>query len=461
MILRPHEDLLDPPVPQDQADTERALLAAVLVDPSRLAEVGQVVSGDDFHDPDYGRLFATITTLHEAGWPIGDPAALVPELKRMKLPEAVSTAAFMFKLLPLGIGAHAVYYAKQVTRAATLRRQHGIGCDLLQRLHDPAADPHDVAQWLDARLQGIGGRSADPSRTIGEIAADVLADLRQPRDHARGIMSGLVSHDMTVGGWMPGELVILAARPGIGKTALGLQTAMHNATRGRPVLFVSLEMRDRELVTRTLCGLSGVNSRRLRTGRMESGDLEAIEREADEVGEVPLRIWAPSSATLARIRAVAKRDAAAGGLALLVVDYIGLVRPADSKRPRHEQVAEVSAGLKSLAKELNVPVLALCQLNREADAAEPRLSHLRESGSIEQDADIVLFIHRDKQDATEARLIIAKHRHGDTGAVALRWVPERTRFDDTGDAVEAPARSRVASGPRQKPLYDFGEYSDQ
>lgn len=260
------------------------------------------------------------------------------------------------------------------------------------------------------------------------MAADVVADLATGTCD-RPTMSGFEALDSSAGGWMSGELVILAARPGVGKTTFAMQVAAHNAARERRVLFVSLEMRDRELVARMLSGDPGVDSRRLRAGRLGTADIDKLRAAADDIRDLPVRVWAPPSATLARIRGVAKREVAFGGLSLLVVDYIGLIRPAagDTKRPRFEQVGEVSAGLKSLAKELDVPVLALCQLNREADGTEPRLSNLRDSGSIEQDADVVLFLHRE---TTATKLIVAKHRHGETGSVALRFDGSTTRFSE-------------------------------
>lgn len=425
--------VLDAAPPSDP-ESERALLASLIVAPDNVDRIADWIEPADFGDADFGRLFDALRTMHAAGLPIDDVDVMVPELKRANVPESVREVAFLHRLLQQGIAAHAVYYAKQVRRAATLRRLQAIALDCLDQVTRPSADPQQIAPWLDAQLQTLGERIAERPRRLDDFAAEILAQLQQPDEQrTSGVMTGLPRLDESTGGWMPGELVILAARPGIGKTALALQVATYNALRPRPVLFVSLEMTGRELAARVLSGLGGVDSRRLRSGRHNAQHLANIERASMEVDGVPLRIWAPAAATLPRIRAMAKQDAAAGGLALLIVDYIGLVRPDDRTRPRHEQVAEVSAGLKALAKELSIPVLALCQLNREADGNEPRLSHLRESGAIEQDADLVLFIHRDAEKAgnTDAKLIVAKHRHGETGRLSLTWIPDRTRFEDS------------------------------
>jgi replicative DNA helicase len=230
---------------------------------------------------------------------------------------------------------------------------------------------------------------------------------------------------------MPGELVILAARPGVGKTTLGMQIALHNARKSRPTLFASLEMTADELASRLASGLTGINIRKLRGASISAPQIEQITAVGDDLLQSPLRIWSPPSTTLQRLRAVAKCEAGGYGLSLLVVDYLGLIKATDGRKPRYEQVGEISAGLKALAKELSIPVLALCQLNREADGELPRLSHLRDSGSIEQDADVVMFIHR-TPDA--CKLIVAKHRHGMTDEYTVKFNPSESRFEDLSAA---------------------------
>jgi replicative DNA helicase len=252
-------------------------------------------------------------------------------------------------------------------------------------------------------------------------------------------MTGLAKLDEAMGAMLPGEMVVIAARPGQGKSALGVQIAMHAAERGRPGLIVSLEMRDTELVKRKLCEFAELDSRDVRSGRLSDEHRQQLHDAAQQLTDLPLRLWSPPSATLADIRAVARRAKAKGGLQLLVVDYLGLVRPGseDRRLPRFEQVQNISAGLKSLSKELNLPVISLCQLNREADQSAPRLSHLRESGAIEQDADLVIFLHHPESPAHIAgeqpyaqtvNVIVAKHRHGQVGKVSLLWHPRETRF---------------------------------
>jgi replicative DNA helicase len=232
---------------------------------------------------------------------------------------------------------------------------------------------------------------------------------------------------------MPGELVIIAARPGQGKTALAMQIAQRVATRGQ-VVFVSLEMRDRELIRRSLSALSGVNSKKLREARVTELEFDQLRGARMELTGLPLEICAPNRATMQQIVGMAKyRKAMGGGVRMLFVDYIGLIRAGTGERgmERHLQVGEFTAGLKSLGKELGCPVVALAQLNRDAQNKPPTLANLRESGSIEQDADIVLLIHH-PSDEPRAHLMIAKHRHGKACIVRIPWNPETTSFGDPG-----------------------------
>ena len=433
-------EILDRHLPSD-TDSELALLAACLLDPTNVDRLGDQVFPADFYDSENGRLFDAIQTLHDAGKPICDMAVLVSELKQSGLYESIGGAAFIGKLFVDGKAQapHAGFYASSVKRTARLRRQLDVAAELTRLAYDPKADPACITQWLDARLSGLDQRASDSGRTIGDIAAEVIADLKRPDARADNIFAGLPGYDETHGGWLPGELVILAARPKIGKTALAMQIAMYQATGNRPTLFISLEMEDRELVTRILCGSAKVNSRKVRTRRLDGTHIRALEAVAADMKGLPLKIEDPPQATLQKIRALAKAKKAANGLDLLVVDHLSLVRPSDPRRPRHEQVAEVSGGLKSLAKELGVVVLCLSQLNRECEGEVPRLHNLRESGAVEQDADVVLFLHRNRlpldekgnpQDTTTTKLITAAHRNGQEGEMELVWVPDETRFDE-------------------------------
>lgn len=411
---------------------ELALVGSCLMDPSVIPMVAEITTQGDFLDDTLGKAFAAIVLAHDAGLPVHNYRVMQRELIRQGVAEHHTSddgLGRLYKSTPHA--GHARYYAEVVRDAAALRRLAATGKQLIERSEDFDAKPAKLAEWATAQLAMQAPSDAAQVVTAGEVALQIVADLRAPKDRSRPLMTGLYPLDDFAGGWHPGELIILAARPSIGKTALGLQVAQHTAEQGKPALVVSLEMRDRELVSRQLAGIGGVDGRRLRSGAtLREDELAALDGATAKLDSVPLKIWAPPSATMSRIRGIAKHTAATSGLALLVVDYLGLVRPADHYRPRHEQIAEVSAGLKGLAKELDVPVLALCQLNREAEKENaPLLSHLRDSGAIEQDADVVLLLHRADRQATEASIFVAKHRHGATGLVKVEFDPEATRFD--------------------------------
>lgn len=268
-------------------------------------------------------------------------------------------------------------------------------------------------------------------------------------------MTGIAAFDEVTGGWHPGDLVILAARPGVGKTSLATQVALYLATRHRLAGVVSLEMEATQIVLRLVSAWLNIDIRALRSREIEPSNRAKLRDLASEYGDsdMPLDIWSPPTTTLSGIRGYAKRLALQGDLALLVVDYLQLVRPRDYRAPREQQVAEASRGLKAIAKELAVPVLCLSQMNRDAEKTgrAPRLSDLRESGGIEQDADSVVFIHQAEQHTAEPQLIIAKQRFGGTGSITVHFDGARTTFTD-------PPASSYANYDRELGAYERDDF---
>lgn len=422
----PPVSLFDRPPPNDP-ESERGLLAAILKDSSQLDQVRGIVSGHDFHDPEFGRMFVALGLLHEAREPIGDLLFVVPALHRMNLSERVTNAVFIGELIGVGIASNAPFYASQIRKLSLLRSWLDTGAEIIRRVHQHDAAPDQISQWIDARRDTLAETNARGIRSFREVAAEVLNDLDSPQESG-GTMTGVDSIDNVLGAMLPGEVTILAARTGIGKTSLATQIATHCAKSARPVLYVSLEMRDRELVQRQLCSWSGVNSMRVRTRVLDGGEKRRMVEAAGDLGDLPLDLWSPASATFGRIRAAAKMHHAKRALRLAVVDYVGLVAREDWKIQEHEHISRVSAGLKQLAKELPAPILCLAQLNREADKDEaPRLSQLAKSGAIEQDADVVMMLHRPKGNS-DTQCIIAKNRHGATGKFTLEFDARRTMF---------------------------------
>lgn len=424
------------------AQVEMAANGAVLIDPPVYDRMA--LSGRDFSNPGLGQLFNALGILCEARKPITDATWLTAELRRMGVAPDLCTQVALFRMVNAAVNsAHATDYADQIRTAARLREWAGIAADLQAMAADPKARPERIAQWLDSKSERLHRSNFHESVTIHQAAEAAIADMEAAASGGRvGAMTGMDGLDSAAGATMLSELLVIAARTGCGKTVMGLQIAAHNAERGRPALVVSLEMKDKELAKRKLAGMAGVDSRDMRAGTINHDERRRVRTASDELIGVPLRIWAPPHATLPEIRAASRHAKATTGLQLLVVDYIQIVRPtADERRmQRHEQIGAVTAGLKSLAKELDIVVVALAQLKRDADNEEPKLSHLRESGSIEQDADAVWLIHHPPASgrpvegpvyACGAHLIIAKHRHGETGRVRVLWHPTETRFSSS------------------------------
>lgn len=277
--------------PPFDRDSEIALLSALVLDPSNMDKVSGLVSPADFGDVDLGRLYWALALIHDAGLPIGDPHVLVPELKRLRVPEAVREPGFIAALIGRGVPFHATFYAKQIRCCEILRRQYRMGCELMEMATRPVADHAAIGQWLDSQLCNIGERVDDPPRRLGDLAEEFLEELRR-RDQAAtpGVMTGIYVADETVGGWQPGELIVLAARPGVGKSAFASQVSLHAARRDRSVLFVSLEMTGRELANRVLCGAARVDSRRVRAGLVQAKHLEQLQAAAEGSKGLPVRI---------------------------------------------------------------------------------------------------------------------------------------------------------------------------
>lgn len=442
------------------AQLECGVLAGALADPSKVSVVAAIVAGEDFRDAGLGKLFDALSIIVDGGGSLQDLAVVASELTSMRLPFELCDSGYLSGLRRQGQqgDVDVVGCARRVSAAGRTRRAAAAASDLARLLTQAAEranrGPERLLDVYQSRIdQLIGGREAQAPVTLGAAAEAWLLDQSADRP-TRGIMSGILSVDAVLGMVHPGEVLIVAARPGVGKTSFGMQAAVHNAERGRHVLFVSLEMTAAELAARELCARSDVSHQLVRTGRLDDARREKLSGAVAAVKGLPIAIWDPHVATLAQIRGVCRRQQAASGLDLLVIDYVGLVRPADAKRPRHEQMAETSAGCKALAKELSIPVIVLAQVNRAGDDGDaPRLSHLAESGALERDADIVVFLHEGK--GGERSLVIRKHRHGPTGRIRLSWRPEMTRFAD--EPQSAPARRRDKGTEPQR--FDFGEYS--
>jgi replicative DNA helicase len=327
-----------------------------------------------------------------------------------------------------------------------LRSLIDAGTDILRDAYDAADEPRQLLSRAEEKIFAIlERRTSAEAKPIQSVLEEVMVrmDARMRHEHTvGGVETGFTDLDSLCGGLHDSELVILAARPSMGKTAFAMNIAENVAINLKlPVLFVSLEMASIELADRLLCSASQVNGHRLRNGTISQEDRRRLVQKSSEIGTAPLFIDDTPSRTLTEIAAVARRLKRKQGLSLIVIDYLQLIEPDNPRDPRQEQVARIARRLKGMSRELDIPVLCLAQLNRQAEASRdnrPRLNHLRESGAIEQDADVVMFVHREEYYQTndedrervrgQAEIIIAKQRNGPIGDIKLLWQHDFTRF---------------------------------
>jgi len=413
--------------PPADREAERWVLGSVLLKPASLDEIGFLQPVDFFHD-DLRQLYAAVVEARRKGEPI-DEALLRRQFAGDDWAARIAEIA-----MSVPVAGHVHHYARIVSDLANRRRLREIllmGADAAQQ---GDGSPADILERVETELAGIRATRDDHEPVaLSSAAVDAMVRIDEISQHGKGsgLPTGLASFDEDMGGLFPGELTILAARPGVGKTSLALQIAYHNADRGRLVYFASLEMSAVELSIRQACGEGGVSNRLVRIGRLGGNDTARLSEAFNHQAAAALEIHDLASLTVASIRReIRKRKKRS--LALAVVDYLQLVTPEDRRLPREQQVARMVRGLKETAREYEIPILCLCQLNRMTDADEvPRLHHLRESGAIEQDADMVLFLSTRQPTDTEphnAILTVAKNRNGETGPLRLMWDAPRTRF---------------------------------
>ncbi len=443
-------ELLDRQPPRS-LEAERAVIGSLLLLPEACDEVALIVRPEDFYDGAHRAIYGHMLALHDDGLQI-DPTLLSQRLRDAGQYEVVGGAAYLLELgQEVATAAHAEYYARIVRDKAVLRALIHASTDIIQESFETGVDAREMLASAEQRVFRILDTKGDTQvRPVRDVLHESLAriDARLQRKHAYGgLETGLVDFDDLTGGLHDSELVILAARPSMGKTALALNIAEHIAIDqrgpGKTVLLVSLEMSALEVGDRLLCSRARVNSHRLRNGQLSGDDSRRLGATAADVGRAPLFIDDSPSRNMTEIAATARRLKRQEDLALVIVDYLQLIEPDNPRDPRQEQVARISRRLKGLARELSVPVLCLAQLNRQVEATRdnrPQLSHLRESGAIEQDADVVAFVHREEFYQTneedrervkgQADLMVRKQRNGPTGDLKLTWLHEFTRFEN-------------------------------
>jgi len=425
-------------------DTEKALLGSLMLSTGAMYEVADIVRPDSFYAEQNRKIFDAMLGLYAKGQPI-DLLTVTTKLKDMKILSEVGGQAYVSELANAAVSpGSAKHYADVVQTKFVLRSLVNAGFRISEMGFDETRDIAEVINEAEAEIFSVANApTLRKFSVLKEELAEAWERLENMQKHEasiRGVPTGFPALDSMLSGLQKSDLIILAARPSMGKTALALDIARQSATKhGTSVGIFSLEMSSQQLVDRMLSAESSVDSWKLRTGKLRNDeDFEKLQRGMATLSEAPIYIDDQASATILDMRSIARRLKLEKNLGLIIVDYLQLIAPTNTRSSDSlvQQVTEISRSLKAMARELEVPVLALSQLSRavEQRRGRPRLSDLRDSGSIEQDADVVMFIHRDdKMNETSdrpgiAEILIEKHRNGPTGKVELRFDEEKTTF---------------------------------
>ena len=431
-------------IPPQNIDAEKSLLGAILIDEEVLADVTEHVKVPDFYDKNHALIFGAMVKLFEKHRPV-DLLTLTDELKKKDELDIVGGSTYLTELTNyVPTAAHAAIYAEMVSQKAVRRRLIRASGDISELGYDESTTTQELLEKAEAELFSVSDQSLKQDLvSIEHILMDSfdrIEELHKNKGELRGVRTGYRDLDNMTAGLQRSDLIILAARPAMGKTTLVTNLAYNVATiEKKPVLFFSLEMSKEQLVDRMLADAANVDSWNIRTGKLTDEDFMKLSEASGELAEAPIFIDDTPGLSVLEMRTKARRKNHEEPLGLIIVDYLQLMQASAAVTGnRVQEVSEISRGLKLIARELNVPLIALSQLSRSVESRTPpipQLSDLRESGSIEQDADIVSFIYRpayyepdnpEVQNITD--LIIAKHRNGPTGKVQLYFHPERLRF---------------------------------
>lgn len=426
-------------------EAEAGIISAMFKDREVIQDIVQLVRDTDFYKPENAILFKAILEIDESGQSVD----LVTMTNKLRKENLLEKAGGVFYLGQIAAAPSTVYnvkqYAKIVQEKSTMRQLIRISDGIRNRCFDDAEPVESILDDAERLVLDISKqRQRNDVTRVDEIVPTNLEKIEEAakqEDEITGIPSGFIDLDHMTNGWQRSDLIILAARPAMGKTALCLNMAANAAIDYHyPVAIFSLEMSKEQLVMRMLAAAARIDQKRLRTGQLNPDEWGAFLQKIGPLTSAPIYIDDTPAITIRELRAKARRlQSREGDLGLILVDYLQLMGGSGNSENRQQEVSEISRSLKALARELNVPIIALSQLSRTVEQTKdkrPQLSHLRESGSLEQDADIVLFIHREEyyNEDTDRRgiadVIIAKHRNGPTGTVELAFQNELTRFDN-------------------------------
>ncbi len=423
-------------------EAEQSVIGSMIMDREAIVVASELITGEDFYNKQYGILFETMVELNDAGSPV-DLVTLQNKLKEKDVPPEVSSLEFVRDLITaVPTSANIKYYANIVAEKATLRRLIRLNEEIANTCYAGKESLEYILEDTEKRVfQLVQKRTTDdfvPVRQIVMNAMDKIETAAKNKGSVTGIPTGFIDLDYRTAGMQPSDLILVAARPSMGKTAFELNLAQYMAfKKDMTVALFSLEMSKEQLVNRMFSLESNVDAQKLRTGQLNDQEWERLIESAGTIGKSKLIIDDTPGISIAELRSKCRKYKLEHDLKIIMIDYLQLMSGSGRSESRQQEISDISRSLKALARELNVPVVALSQLSRAVEQRpdhRPMLSDLRESGAIEQDADVVMFLYRDdyyNHDSPEkgiSEVIIAKQRNGPIGTVKLAWLPEYTKF---------------------------------
>jgi replicative DNA helicase len=430
-------------VPPHNAEAEQASLGALLLDPDAVPHVLRYLRPEDYYVNANKYVFSAIVALFEKGQK-ADLITLADEMRAQGTLDNAGGPAYIAKLTDAVPSSANVEYYAQIVRDGSVRRSViKLSADIRQKAHDDGIETSLLLDELQEHIFEISqDRQSVTYKSVKEIVPEtmkLIEKLSKSTSQYTGVPAGYPDLDSMTSGFHDSELIIIGARPSVGKTAFALNVAAHMALREKAsVGFFSLEMPDVQLMNRLLASEARINSEKVRSGLIKPSDIQSLMDAASRLYEAPLYIVDVPNIKLLDLRSLARRMKSERDIQVLFIDYLTLVTHENSDLPRWEQISSISRSLKALARELRIPVVALSQLKREAEGKQPSMADLRESGSIEQDADVIMFLHRDREIEKRmderspyipTELIVAKQRNGPVGMVNLLFFPNFTRFE--------------------------------
>lgn len=431
-----------PRVPPQSTEAEQAVLGSMLLDKEVIPTVTEILKGDDFYRDHHKEIYEIILDLSDVGQPV-DLITVSDKLKLRGTLEAIGGLEYLTQIASnVPTTANVRHYAKIVEEKSILRKLIHASTEITNMGYEASEDISVIMERAEKNIFDILQKKNSKGFThISNVlvsAFDRLEELYNNNGQVTGIPTGFIDLDMKTSGLQNSDLILIAARPAMGKTSFVLNVAQYAAIHGKkPVAIFSLEMSKEQLVNRMLASEVMVDSHKIRTGKLEDDDWIKIARALGPFSEAPIYIDDTPGVSMTELRAKCRRLKIEKGIGMVVIDYLQLMQGRGKNESRQQEISDISRSLKILAKELNVPVITLSQLSRAVESRQdhrPILSDLRESGAIEQDADIVMFLYREDYYDPEterkniADVIIAKHRNGSTGTVELRWFGEFTKF---------------------------------